>query len=228
MPAALDRAALLAAVCDDPASDVPRLVFADFLDEQGEAERSQFIRLQIDMERQHQLSGGLYVDTDEYEAAHAREVELFTWANIEAWSGHRFLRNYLSPRAYADSSVENCALWRRGFVACVTLPCADWLRHGAALVRACPLEGVRLAGKGPGKAHGHEEWFWSNFHTGPGRALDFYELPRPLFAALLPDLRCVRVRDGMIFDNRYYYSEADALAALSRACLRLARAGGGP
>jgi uncharacterized protein (TIGR02996 family) len=41
-----ERAALLRAVCDAP-DDTPRLVFADWLDEHGEPERAEFIRLQL-------------------------------------------------------------------------------------------------------------------------------------------------------------------------------------
>ena len=41
-----DREALLAAVAADPRDDAPRLVLADWLDEQGEPERAAFIRVQ--------------------------------------------------------------------------------------------------------------------------------------------------------------------------------------
>ena len=42
-----EREALLAAVCANPNDDLPRLVFADWLDENGEPERAEFIRLQV-------------------------------------------------------------------------------------------------------------------------------------------------------------------------------------
>jgi len=42
-----DREALMAAVCVAPADDLPRLVFADWLDEHGEAELAAFIRADI-------------------------------------------------------------------------------------------------------------------------------------------------------------------------------------
>ena len=40
------RHAFLAAIKDDPENDTSRLVFADWLDDHGEPERPQFIRLQ--------------------------------------------------------------------------------------------------------------------------------------------------------------------------------------
>lgn len=42
-----ERDALLAAVCADPDDDTPRLVFADWLQENGEERRAEFIREQI-------------------------------------------------------------------------------------------------------------------------------------------------------------------------------------
>ncbi len=48
---AADRAAFLAAIREHPDDDLPRLVFADWLDEHGEPERAEFIRLQIEFAR---------------------------------------------------------------------------------------------------------------------------------------------------------------------------------
>lgn len=47
-----DRAALLRAIAAAPWDDLPRLVFADWLDENGEPERAEYIRLEIEIERQ--------------------------------------------------------------------------------------------------------------------------------------------------------------------------------
>jgi len=41
--------ALIAAVCAAPDDDLPRLVLADWLDEHGESERSEFIRVQVEI-----------------------------------------------------------------------------------------------------------------------------------------------------------------------------------
>src|SRR5262245_15977158 len=48
---AADRAAFLRAICANPDDDLPRLVFADWLDEHGEPERAEFIRVQIEFAR---------------------------------------------------------------------------------------------------------------------------------------------------------------------------------
>ena len=41
------ESALLRAVRDNPDDDTVRLVYADFLDEQGDADRAEFIRAQV-------------------------------------------------------------------------------------------------------------------------------------------------------------------------------------
>jgi uncharacterized protein (TIGR02996 family) len=46
-----DREALLRAICASPEEDTPRLMFADWLDEHGESERAEFIRLQCELAR---------------------------------------------------------------------------------------------------------------------------------------------------------------------------------
>jgi uncharacterized protein (TIGR02996 family) len=43
------EAALLAAVRADPADDLPRLVYADWLEERGEVERAELIRVQVEL-----------------------------------------------------------------------------------------------------------------------------------------------------------------------------------
>src|SRR5437773_1472485 len=46
-----ESAALLAAVLAAPEDDAPRLIYADWLDEHGQPERAQFIRLQVERSR---------------------------------------------------------------------------------------------------------------------------------------------------------------------------------
>jgi uncharacterized protein (TIGR02996 family) len=48
---AADRAAFLRAIAANPDDDLPRLVYADWLDEHGEPERAEFIRLQCELAR---------------------------------------------------------------------------------------------------------------------------------------------------------------------------------
>lgn len=44
-----ERTAFLEAIHADPTEDTSRLVFADFLEENGEPERAEFIRVQVEL-----------------------------------------------------------------------------------------------------------------------------------------------------------------------------------
>jgi len=46
-----DRDALLAAILADPADDTARLVYADWLTENGDGDRGEFIRVDIELKR---------------------------------------------------------------------------------------------------------------------------------------------------------------------------------
>ena len=63
-----DREAFVAAIAANPHDDLPRLVFADWLDEHGDPERAEFIRTQI---RWH------HTDADERKQLDQRAGELF-------------------------------------------------------------------------------------------------------------------------------------------------------
>lgn len=65
-----EREALLRAICDNPDDDTPRLVFADWLQEHGEEERAEFVRLQV---RHTELLRYASSDTDNF-ARQAREL----------------------------------------------------------------------------------------------------------------------------------------------------------
>jgi uncharacterized protein (TIGR02996 family) len=46
-----DHDALLRAICDCPDDDTPRLIYADFLEETGDADRAAFVRAQVELAR---------------------------------------------------------------------------------------------------------------------------------------------------------------------------------
>jgi uncharacterized protein (TIGR02996 family) len=53
-----DGQALLKAICADPDNDLPRLVYADYLEENGQPERAAFIRLQCEFARKCRAGEG--------------------------------------------------------------------------------------------------------------------------------------------------------------------------
>ncbi len=93
-----DHAALLAAVCDRPDDDTPRLVFADLLDDDGDAARAAFIRTQVELARvpdHHPLWAKCrHLDPDVFRAwgmAHTLPRPL---PDGLAWNPHQFRRGF--------------------------------------------------------------------------------------------------------------------------------------
>lgn len=75
-----DGEALLAAVLANPEEDLPRLVYADWLDDNGKADRAKFIRASIEFDRLPGRWGGNICE----------EVEKgqISCANIGSWTGY--------------------------------------------------------------------------------------------------------------------------------------------
>jgi uncharacterized protein (TIGR02996 family) len=94
-----DEAALLRAIGAHPDEDTPRLMYADWLDEHGRAERAEYIRVQV--ARQRKLATG-----EDDAQLYTREVELYR-AHAPQW-----LRE-LMPPGYDAAIVSG----ERGFFA---------------------------------------------------------------------------------------------------------------
>jgi len=98
-----DPAPFLAAIASNPDDDLPRLVYADWLDENGDPARAEFIRLQCHTARVGPLDPS-------WAPAELREYDLFK-ANETKWR----------PGQRDDISHMLMARWRRGFPACIDL-----------------------------------------------------------------------------------------------------------
>lgn len=98
-----DPAPLLAAIASNPDDDLPRLVYADWLDEQGDPDRAEFIRLQCHTVRVGPLDPS-------WAPAKLREYDLFK-ANEARWR----------PGRRDDVSFMHMTQWVRGFPACIDL-----------------------------------------------------------------------------------------------------------
>lgn len=128
------EADLLAAVLADPADDAPRLVLADFLDEAGDADRAEFVRLQVRLARLTDELDGCLARSPRHAAAFQRERELLE-AHGERWRAHL-------PRW--PRRVE----FRRGFVEGVTADAQSFLDGAEDLAALTPLSGLRLTEAG--------------------------------------------------------------------------------
>jgi uncharacterized protein (TIGR02996 family) len=115
--------AFLQAIIDTPDDDTPRLVYADWLDEHGEPERAEFIRVQVGLAR-------LPEDDPLRQGLAAREEKLLA-GNRAGWLGPLL---WLPLRA----------TFRRGFAEEIELGAATLLARGETLFRSAPVRGVRL------------------------------------------------------------------------------------
>jgi uncharacterized protein (TIGR02996 family) len=126
-PARLDtltHAAFLDDVLAHPEDDTPRLIYADWLEDLGEADRAEFIRSQI--ERIH-----LHPGHPRSRWLLQREVALLERGEF-AWAGP-LLPQLVTHFAY-----------RRGFVESISLSARDFLRRGEELFRLAPLRRIHL------------------------------------------------------------------------------------
>jgi uncharacterized protein (TIGR02996 family) len=116
------HSAFLAAIADRPDDDLPRLVYADWLDENSQPERAEFIRTQIELAK-------LPEHDPRFLPLKARERELLA-AHKDAWT----------LPGFRDISQH----FRRGFVETVNAT-AEWLvGHPQAFDAPGPLRGVRV------------------------------------------------------------------------------------
>lgn len=117
--------AFLAAIRDEPDSDVPRLVCADWLEDNGESDRAEFIRLQIELTRG--------VKDRERALALLRPLRALIVKHRARWLG------VLTRHAPA-------AVFERGFVEHVELRAATLLDHGRAIFDEHPIHRLALRG----------------------------------------------------------------------------------
>src|SRR5437762_7367117 len=93
-----DEQGFLAAIREHPDDDTPRLVYADWLDDHGDADRAEFIRVQCELARlgeYHERRNEL--EQREKELLKAHEMEwLGIIAEIEGRGETRFARGLLS------------------------------------------------------------------------------------------------------------------------------------
>jgi len=137
-----DGPALLAAILANPDEDTPRLMYADWLDENGQPERAEFIRVQIEKYSLQSEQG-----SPEWCRSFQREEEL--WQAL----GKSF---DLPPRFHSRLPWEKCedgesgiCVISRGFPATVACSLLDWLAQGPEIVTRHPVETVRLTDREP-------------------------------------------------------------------------------
>lgn len=151
MGAMNEQQSFLDAILAEPEDDGLRLVYADWLEENGQGERAEFIRVQIELHQEWPWAGqsvkdGLTVAGREAHPQFAslvdRERELLD--TIGSWP----FRWFPGPSSIGTENVDHAPPRSgqicRGFVERITLSAEDWLRHADAITACQPIREVRL------------------------------------------------------------------------------------
>jgi uncharacterized protein (TIGR02996 family) len=120
----------LRAIREAPLDDAPRLIFADWLDEQGFAERAEFIRLQIEAARTEPD------DVRQFEIE-TRLAELGQDGLCRMWAGH------LPLEAITSFATEH---FERGFFEQIRLSATDALVHAPRVMDLEPATTLAISG----------------------------------------------------------------------------------
>lgn len=124
---------LLQAVLESPDEDAPRIIFADWLEDNGADEYAEFIRLQCELAMRRSYL--------------PKSVDESTWS-VEVAARMDYLRSReLGLMPFQLPYVVN-QKWSRGFLSAVQLTADEWMRHGQTLVREQPIERAELIGSG--------------------------------------------------------------------------------
>jgi uncharacterized protein (TIGR02996 family) len=203
-----ERRRLLAAVLDSPDDDLPRLVYADWLEEYAEESRAaqaELIRLQVALS-----AGSLPPGSVRYETGRLRERTI-----LDALADPLCRRcSWHAPLRHGKGA------WKfvRGFVERVSLTSADFLAGGFAgnLFLSQPVQRVDLTDRRP-EADVSGRWRWwvigPNASQGP---LDHQDVPYALAKFMFPP-------DHWRDHERWWSTEEAAVDYFRRACLDYGR-----
>jgi len=123
-PVTSDEAAFMATIRSRPLDDAPRLVFADWLDDQGEHARAAFIRRQIHNANHDGGRDFAKVDVRTARTGFGRLLGIKPWEHVR--------EDHVSPMLLYTSSgsYARCVGWHRGFPLIVGCTTGQWEAYG--------------------------------------------------------------------------------------------------
>jgi uncharacterized protein (TIGR02996 family) len=113
------RAGFLAAIIAEPEDDSLRLIFADWIEDHGEPERAEFVRVQLELAR----IGHMHPLADDEDRRIISRAKKLRRREQELSRQH-----HLGIHFFACEEIH----WSRGFVSRVRLTCADWVGEQCA------------------------------------------------------------------------------------------------
>ena len=211
----------LAAIKAAPDDDLPRLVYADWLDENGQPEYADFIRIQIAYYRTGDIK--LTEPQVQYCIHVFRKItpKLPPLIYGQRWQRTFSIATESDGNPFGQHTLEQTtrspmALFERGFITHIVCECNDWMVSFRELITNCVLSSVRLSDKTPysGYRSGGFRWYINGLNSEPQ-----YCLPRRLMNALSGGYRIPQ--RGAELQYVEYPTQESAYKALSDACLAL-------
>ena len=210
-----DRAAFRATILDAPFDDAPRLVFADWLMENGRL-LGDFIKVQCDLAALVADPQAIRSRATQCYRLRTRALELFLaiFPRRDVYTS-----DALADRLRVEFAPSVVGTYRRGFVESVDCPCRVFLKNAANWFRTHPLVRVTLTDRQPATfPEPGVGWHWVSRRGIPLRPAEC--LPPDLLAALEDG----RLRTTPAETTREYPTQVAAELDLARACVRYGRA----
>lgn len=175
------------AVLADPTDDLTRLVFADWLDENGEEARAEFIRVQI--QKHGMLPDFAY--GSHYRLLDNRERELF----------HAHADRWIWPLPTAFFPLDNLGVWSRGFPQMIATSVTGFACDIGEILENEPADNIRLHLLPPQRGYSDEALRLAKVAADPRlRFVTYLEvegknrLPVEWFAGLMASPHLTRLR----------------------------------
>lgn len=159
------KADFLPEILANPDDDTPRLVFADFLQERGENDRAEFIRVQCELAAipwvsYGRITSGTFYTRDGATGGHVPTVSFARYKELRQreQATKRGMSGWF-PKPFGDFrfhwSVTHAPhtrgyLVHRGFPCLVTCTAAEWLDRADAILAVQPIRQVVLTDEWPG------------------------------------------------------------------------------
>lgn len=140
-----DHEAFLAAIKANRDDDAPRLVYADWLQEHGEPERAELIRLQCNRLDTRNMTHIVCHHNVICDKCCSCEMCVRSRRALELLNHQPGGRGCIPNRMiWWDGPIIDDIEYQRGFVSYIKLNWGAWLRHADAILAATPLERVEL------------------------------------------------------------------------------------
>ncbi len=213
----------LQAIRDRPDDDAPRLIAADYLDENGHPEYAKYIRISCELERVpfDRTSLVKEVPWDCHKSTPVADFRLLyklhrrsdlLQVNEAQWLAHTPLFKQVSSSGGSAWVPSFEHVWHRGFVRTVRCTLADWQKYGPEILRSQPVLEVVTEKRPRGVS---DRFYWWDYGRWPGTNIENEDVPEDVFALLGDFLH----DDGADVGCRIYPSEEAAMTALSAALI---------